>query len=516
MKKIVVLGSNGMAGHMITLFLESLNKYDVYNICHQKKLNDKSIVLDVIDQVAFFKTLDSIRPDIIINCIGILNDKSDKDIVYTKMINTILPKSLETYYQDTDTKIIHLSTNCVFKGSNGPYSEYDNKDATDTYGISKSLGEIDNDKDLTIRTSIIGPELKYGKGLFDWFMRQSEEILGYNQEYWSGVTTLELAHIIDKMIEQNIVGIYNLSPREKISKYNLLNLFKEIFKKDIIIKEDNQRKVDKSLITKRNDFEYHFNDYYKMIENMKLWMEKHSNYYDKYLNKDKVIIIWSKIKANKFEDEKEAYQWVVHRMKIFMTYTTQSFKNQTNQHFYYFINYDEKAKDIILKELAKYPPLPSNIIFTDHYYVEINKIIPYYQKLYFVRIDSDDMYQKEFIEKLMKFHPKKETEALIAQKGYIYDTSNNALAHWFYTSPPFYTLIYDTKKFASGFRYDIHGHSSVIKLKHEIIDGDNFVVIVHGQNTVTKFNSSFRKEIIDDELTKQRIIDDFNLRLLHE
>lgn len=518
MKKVLVFGANGMAGHMITLYLEETNKYEVFNVCHMNPLNKNSLMCDVFDIDKLTSILNEIKPDVIINCIGILNDKSDYDVAKTSYINTFFPKWLENHYRETNCKIIHLSTDCVFSGGKGDYTELDDKDDESMYGLTKNFGEIDNNKDLTIRTSIIGPELKSGKGLFDWFMRQKGETNGYVNVYWSGITTLELARIIDESIQDDICGLFNVACTTKITKYDLLQLISGVFdRKDVTIKSTYVNQSDKSLKSIRADYKYKINDYETMIKELKKWMEQHMEIYYTYFSivpKDKVIIVWSKFKTDKFSNEEEIEEWIKHRLKVFMTYTCEGFKRQTNQNFIYLINYDEKAKKYILEELKKYPPLPDNIIFTEHYHREIKKIIWQYKYLYLVRIDSDDMYCKEFIQKLISFKPKEETKVLIAQSGYIYDVHNGDLAKWFYKSPPFYTLIYNSIDFMNGYRHEVHGHSSVINLPNELIDGDNFVVIIHGKNTVSRFSSSFQKGFIDDLDQKQKIIDDFNLKLM--
>lgn len=518
MKKVLVLGGNGMAGHMITLYLKELNKYEVYNICHKEKLNKESLLCDVRNFSLFKSILDEIKPDIIINAIGVLNDKSDDDIAYTTYINTFLPKWLENNYKDTNCRIIHLSTDCVFKGDKGGYSEDSLKDDQTTYGLSKNLGEINNEKDLTIRTSIIGPELKDGKGLFDWIMRQKGVVEGYKEVYWSGITTLELAHIIDLCIEKNIAGLYNICSETKISKHALLEIILNVFeKKDVELIENNVKKSDKSLVTKRRDLKYRIPNYREMLIDLKDWMIKHIDLYKKYFKfdeKEKAIIVWSKLKSDKFKTDKEIKKWLEHRMDVFMKYTVDSFKRQTCQDFYYLINYDEGIGKFLDGELKKYPKLPDNIILTPHYYQEMEKIIKDYKYLYLVRIDSDDMYHKDFIQKLKDFKPKKDTKVLIAQQGYVYNVNTNDLGIWFYKSPPFYTLIYETDKFLKGYRYEIHGHRSAIDLQHELIPGNNYVVIIHGENTVSRFNSSFTKETITDKVEKQRILKEFNLRMI--
>ena len=231
--------------------------------------------------------------------------------------------------------------------------------------------------------------------------------------------------------------------------------------------------------------------------------------------KEKIIIAWSRINGAPFKSNKEREEWIKYRMKIFMTYTANSFMRQTNQDFVYFINYDQEAKECVLNELKRYSKLPNNIVFTDNYMEEIKKLIVDYEYLYFVRIDSDDMYQKDYIQKLHDYIPKKETQVLISQNGYIYDIYDGRLGKWSYQSPPFFTFIYKTSDFLKGFRYFLkEGHKSAISLPHEILEGNNFMVIVHDKNTVTIFDSSFCKGEIVDRAEKEAIIEDFALKKL--
>lgn len=512
MKKIIVLGSNGMAGHIITLYLLEQKKYEIYDFCHNKKIRKESINVDVTNTKALNLLFEEIKPDIVINCIGILKENCDKNLLLSSFINSFFPKYLEKYFKNSSCKIIHLSTDCVFDGRKGSYIETDIKNATDIYGITKGMGEIINEKDLTIRTSIIGPEIKDGESLFDWFMKQEGAIDGYENVWWTGVTTLELAKIIDYIIENNISGLYHIIPKEKINKFTLLSYIKDIFKKDKIkIYKEIKTRLDKSLLTTKSDFKYVIKNYKEMILELYEWMKNRPKYYQKYFEiKDKVIIVWSKIKALNLTKEK-ANLWVKYRIKIFMNYTYKSFKNQTNQNFYYFIHCDEVAAPIVFEELKNYTKLPDNIKFTNNYYKNISEILPFYKTLYFVRIDSDDMYDKNFIQRLVDYKHNENTQALIAQSGYTYDIINDKLARWYYKSPPFYTLIYNSFDFSNGYRYEVHGHSSVINLNHEILNGDNFIVIVHSQNTITVFNTSFRKQIIEGE-EMNKIKKEFDLK----
>lgn len=285
MKKILVFGSTGMAGHVITLYLESLQKYEIVNSSSKSKLNNQSILYDISDINNLSDMILEINPDIIINAIGILNDKSDLDIKNTIYINTFFPHLLEQIGIMNDIKIIHLSTDCVFSGTKGEYTEKDTKDEMGIYGLTKNIGEIINSKDLTFRTSIIGPELKTnGKGLFHWLMNQSGKVNGYTNVYWSGITTLELAKAIDKAIENNLVGLYHLVQNKKISKYDLLNIIKDKFElNDTNILPHSKKFSDKSMVNTRDDFDFEIANYEDMMVEMRLWMIRHKEIYGQYL-----------------------------------------------------------------------------------------------------------------------------------------------------------------------------------------------------------------------------------------
>ena len=226
---ILVLGSTGMAGHVIFDYLKSLNKYDMYDIAHRNKLHNRSILVDMYDKPRLNQVILDLNPDYIINCIGILIKESNEKPENAIYINSYFPHYLASIGKEHNIKIIHLSTDCVFSGLKGSYKEDDFKEGKDLYAQSKSLGEIVNDRNLTIRMSIIGPELKHnGEGLFHWFMMQQGTINGFVNVFWSGITTLELARVIDQAIGQKLTGLYHLAPEEKISKYDLLNLIKNV------------------------------------------------------------------------------------------------------------------------------------------------------------------------------------------------------------------------------------------------------------------------------------------------
>ena len=182
-------------------------------------------------------------------------------------------------------KLIHISTDCVFSGKKGNYTEGDFRDADDIYGRSKALGEIINDKDLTIRTSIIGPELKvHGEGLFHWFMYQTGKVNGFKTAIWGGVTTLELPKAIDTAIIQDNTGLIQLSNGIGISKYDLLSLFKRIWhRNDIDILPVDKNGVNKS-IAKSERFTYEVPGYEDMLLEQYEWMKNNKSLYSQYLD----------------------------------------------------------------------------------------------------------------------------------------------------------------------------------------------------------------------------------------
>lgn len=272
MKKILIIGSKGMAGHMIKKYLISRNKYDVYSTFRLKKdeiLNDKEFDFDAFDTKKLKAILEKVEPDFVINCIGILNQFAEENPDIAIYVNGYFPHLLDRLSKEYDYKLIHITTDCVFSGKKGNYIENDFRDADSYYGRSKAIGEVNNNRTLTFRTSIIGPDInENGIGLFNWFMKQSGEINGYSNVFWSGVTTLELAKAIEASFEQNISGIYHLTNNEKISKYELLKLFAEHTGKEIKINKYEDYYSDKSLIDTRKEFNYTVPSYEEMIKEM--------------------------------------------------------------------------------------------------------------------------------------------------------------------------------------------------------------------------------------------------------
>lgn len=241
---ILVLGGQGMAGFMISSYLSK--KYPVSTITREQLDIEKGLDLPT-------------DFDYVINCIGLLLDSAKTNPAKTMYVNSYFPRYLEYFYRDTDTRVIHISTDCVFNGIRGNYSEIDIPNEIGVYGLSKALGEINNDKDLTLRVSIIGPEIRpHSKrsGLLNWLLTNKEtEVNGWVNAYWNGITTLELAKCIDQYIQNPIIsGIYHPT-NEAITKYSLLRKINSKYNLNKIVHETrNEKTINKILVNTKGFF----------------------------------------------------------------------------------------------------------------------------------------------------------------------------------------------------------------------------------------------------------------------
>lgn len=284
--KILVLGASGMAGHMIATYLIE-KKHQVYTLSGHTPYDTNTVILDLLNTTKLTDYLNSHNFDIVINCVGLLIKDCEEKKAKAVLLNAFLPHFLEEYFHDKATKIIHLSTDCVFSGKNPPYFENSISDGELFYDKVKSVGELVNDKDLTFRMSIIGPDSNSkGIGLFNWFMLQNGPISGYTNVYWNGITTLVLAKAIEYSITNSITGLYHLVPDMSISKYELLKVFNEVFfSESLIIHPIEVVYSNKRLINTRTDFNYDIPDYRTMILEMKEWIDQHPLRYPHYFSK---------------------------------------------------------------------------------------------------------------------------------------------------------------------------------------------------------------------------------------
>ncbi len=285
MKKILVLGSTGMAGHLVYLYLKSLRTYEMADISFRNKLHPETILVDVRNEPQLEEIIVKIKPDIIINCLGVLISGSNSAPENAIYINAYLPHRLSQVARLISAKLIHISTDCVFDGKIGGYDEYALTNAPDVYGKSKALGEVINDIDLTVRTSIIGPELKRnGEGLFHWFMSQLSSVNGYKSALWSGVTTLQLAKSISKIIEENYTGLVHIVGNQPITKYELLGLLNNAYDRNLEIVPCSMGIINKSMVSTRDDISFPTPSYVVMIGELKAWMSQHASLYGSIYN----------------------------------------------------------------------------------------------------------------------------------------------------------------------------------------------------------------------------------------
>lgn len=284
--KILVLGCNGMAGSMISQYFKEQG-YDVYGLALEKSKTldeEHSYIADATNFAQLDEIIKKEEFDYIINSIGILNSQTEINKALSITLNSLLPHHLANVTRTMKTKVIHMSTDCVFSGKDGSYTESAFPDAESFYGRTKALGELNDDKNLTIRTSIVGPDINIGGiGLFNWFMKQRGEINGYTKAIWTGVTTLELAKIMQKSIEDDQVGLVNMVNNKTITKFNLLKLFNKYFRNnDIIIDEYDEFVENKSLVRTNFDLNYEVPSYETMVKEMAEWVKNHRGLYVNY------------------------------------------------------------------------------------------------------------------------------------------------------------------------------------------------------------------------------------------
>jgi dTDP-4-dehydrorhamnose reductase len=281
--RFLILGATGMAGHTIAIYLKEKG-HIVTTLTRTGFPYCENIIGDVKDLNLLTKLVKTNNYDAVINCIGILNAEAEANKHEAVFLNSYIPHFLSDLTKDSKTKIIHMSTDCVFSGKTGDYSERSLRDGVTFYDRSKALGEIENNKDLTFRNSIIGPDMNNnGIGLFNWFMKQEGTIKGYSKAIWTGVTTLTLAKAMEKAVENNLVGLYNLVNANTISKYELLKLFNEYFKNNRLeINKSEIVTLNKSLVNNRKDFDFIVPTYEEMIKEMQEWIENHKGLYPHY------------------------------------------------------------------------------------------------------------------------------------------------------------------------------------------------------------------------------------------
>ncbi len=273
-----------MAGHLISLYFREQGHEVVGFARQQSALLDTTVVGDASDFPLIQKTIEEGSFDAVINCIGLLNQFAEDNKAMAVLLNGYLPHWLTEITKDTTTRIIHMSTDCVFAGNDGPYYEDSFPNGATFYDRSKAIGEINTNKDLTFRNSIVGPDIKpSGIGLFNWFMKQEGEIGGFTGAIWTGVTTYTLAKAMEQALKENLTGLYNLVNNESINKYDLLGLFNKYFRGgEVKINPNDKLQLDKSLRRKRKDFSFVVPSYEQQVKEMREWVDAHQSLYKHY------------------------------------------------------------------------------------------------------------------------------------------------------------------------------------------------------------------------------------------
>lgn len=282
--KFLILGCNGMAGHIISLYLKEQG-HDVTGFARSESPFVPTVIGDATNTELLRGAIEAGGYDAVINAIGLLNQFAENNHSAAAFLNGYFPHFLAEVTEGTNTQIIHMSTDCVFSGKEGHYTETSQPDGATFYDRSKALGELDDDKNLTLRNSIVGPDIKSsGIGLLNWFMQQpGPSVNGFTGAIWTGQTTLQLAKTMEEAVKQRAHGLVNAIPSEPITKYELLKLFNKNLRGDALeINPVDGVSADKSLVRTNFEFDYLIPDYETMVREMADWMRAHRSLYPHY------------------------------------------------------------------------------------------------------------------------------------------------------------------------------------------------------------------------------------------
>jgi len=255
---ILVLGASGMLGNAVLRFFGASPGYSTVGAIRSassmrllpKDLQAQLVCVgDVENANSMLELFGRVRPDVVVNCVGLVKQvlKAD-DVLSAVSINSLLPHRLVRLCRVARARLIHISTDCVFAGTKSMYREQDAADARDLYGISKFLGEVDEDGTVTLRTSYIGPELAGAHGLLSWFLAQRGRVKGFTRAIYSGLPTVELARVMRDFVIPNpqLRGLHHVSA-EPISKYDLLTHIARVYGLAVDIEPDAELVIDRSL-----------------------------------------------------------------------------------------------------------------------------------------------------------------------------------------------------------------------------------------------------------------------------
>lgn len=282
--RFLVLGASGMAGHAISIYLKEQGHCVVGFSRRGVPFLDEQVVGDARDVTLLEETVAEGEFDAVVNCVGVLNRFAERDPEGAAYLNGELPHVLARICEGTHARVFHMSTDCVFAGNTGPYTEDSVPDGATVYDRTKAVGELRDGRNLTIRCSIVGPDTHPdGIGLLNWFMAQEGPVRGYTGAIWTGLTTLELAKAMEVAAREGAHGLVNMVPPEPISKHDLLRLFNEHLRGGKIeIAPDDSVQLDKTLV--RTDFGCSFRPkgYAEQVVEMAEWVRAHADLYPHY------------------------------------------------------------------------------------------------------------------------------------------------------------------------------------------------------------------------------------------
>lgn len=244
--KVLILGAGGLIGHKLFQVLgQNLDTYAALHHSSDHSLFDSPKVISNVDVLEFEKITSLIEEydfDVILNCVGITKRKPEiNNLEMAISVNSLFPHKLAAWAGRTGRRVIHFSTDCVFDGEAGNYSETSNTTGTDNYGKTKALGEINYPHSLTIRSSFIGRELKDRTELLEWCLScKGQQIKGFDRAFYSGVSTIYMARVVMQIITEyrDLSGLYQLATKQPISKFDLLKQMNKSFNLDIEIEKD--------------------------------------------------------------------------------------------------------------------------------------------------------------------------------------------------------------------------------------------------------------------------------------
>lgn len=282
--RFLVLGASGMAGHAVSIYLKERGHSVVGFSRRGVSFLEEQVVGDARDGALLAEAIGEGGFDVVVNCVGVLNQDAERDPEGAACLNGELPHVLARICEGARARVFHMSTDCVFAGNAGPYAEGSVPDGRTVYDRTKAAGELDDGRNLTFRCSVVGPDMRpAGIGLLNWFMQQPGPVRGWTRAMWTGLTTLELAKAMECAALEGSSGLVNMVPPESISKYDLLRLFdRELRDGKVEIVPDGNVQLDKTLVRTNYGCSFRPGGYAEQVAEMAEWMRAHKDLYPHY------------------------------------------------------------------------------------------------------------------------------------------------------------------------------------------------------------------------------------------